>query len=109
VQWRRLPPDVQAAFQQGFRALAAATRRAAASREAPALADFAARGGRIVVADAAQRAELQAATRGLREWYVERYGREWLDRMDAAVAECERLHPVTTPAAAGAAATDQAR
>jgi TRAP-type C4-dicarboxylate transport system substrate-binding protein len=109
VQWRKLPPDVQAAFAQGFRALAAATRAAAASREAPALADFERRGGRIVVADAAQRAELKAATRGLREWYVGRYGRDWLDRMDAAVAECERLHPVSATAAAGPAALDQAR
>jgi TRAP-type C4-dicarboxylate transport system substrate-binding protein len=108
-QWRKLPPDVQVAFVQGFRALAGATRAAAASREAPALRDFAARGGTIVVATPEQRAELKAATRGLRDWYVGRYGRDWLDGLDAAVAECERAHPVRSTAAVTAAAPEQAR
>lgn len=30
----------------------------------------------------------------LREWYAEKYGREWLGRVDAAVAGCEaQLRP----------------
>lgn len=90
-RWQALPPDVQAVFADGFRELAAATRRAAAAREAPALADFTRRGGTIVVATPAQRERLREATHGLRDWYVERYGRMWLDRMDAAVGGCERM------------------
>jgi hypothetical protein len=41
------------------------------------------------VASADQRAELKAATAELRDWYAERYGRKWLDMVDAAVAGCE--------------------
>jgi TRAP-type C4-dicarboxylate transport system substrate-binding protein len=108
AQWRKLPPDVQAAFREGFRALAQATRVAAAQREAPALDDFRQRGGTIVVATPEQREELRQATLGLREWYVDRYGRDWLDRMDAAVADCERARP-TDAAVAEAAAPVQAR
>ena len=37
-----------------------------------------------------QREEFRAATSGLRVWYAERYGQEWLDRLDAAVAACEQ-------------------
>jgi len=42
------------------------------------------------VATPDQRAEFRAATSGLRDWYVRRYGRMWLDRLDAAVAACEQ-------------------
>ena len=30
------------------------------------------------------------STRGLRDWYAARYGADWLERLDAAVAACER-------------------
>lgn len=94
VQWRRLPPDVRAAFREGFRALAAETRAAAKRREAPALEEFSRRGGIVEIATAEQRAELKDATRELRDWYAEKYGREWLDRVDAAVTSCEtQLRP----------------
>ncbi|MBS1201016.1 MAG: extracellular solute-binding protein [Proteobacteria bacterium] len=94
VQWRRLPPDVQAAFREGFRALASETRAAAKRREAPALEEFGRRGGIVVTATAEERAGLKEATRELRDWYVERYGRDWPDRVDAAVAACEaQLRP----------------
>ncbi len=89
AQWRRLPPDVQAAFQEGFRALAAETRAAAKRREAPALEEFRRRGGVAELATPEQRAELRSATAELRDWYEARYGRRWIDLVDAAVSECE--------------------
>ncbi|MCZ8132116.1 MAG: TRAP transporter substrate-binding protein DctP [Steroidobacteraceae bacterium] len=93
ARWRELPPDVQAAAREGFAALARATREAAARREAPALEDFARRGGTIVVATPEQREQLRAKTAGLRQWYVDNYGPRWLERMDAAVAACNRAAP----------------
>lgn len=95
AQWQRLPPDVQAAVSEGFRALAAATRDDAKAREAPALAEFLRRGGTIDTATPAQRAELRARTAGLRDWYVGRFGREWLDRLDVEIARCEAEYPLT--------------
>jgi TRAP-type C4-dicarboxylate transport system substrate-binding protein len=89
-RWQALPDDLKPVVAEGFRVLARTTREAASSREAPALAAFAASGGTVDVATPAQRDAFRAATSGLREWYVERYGREWLDRLDAAVANCEQ-------------------
>lgn len=103
--WHRLPPDVQAAAQQGFRALARATREISRERELPSYAAFEARGGRVVHATEAQRDELRAATRGLRAWYVERYGRDWLARTDDAVARCAAANPPPGPAPRVAVAT----
>jgi TRAP-type transport system periplasmic protein len=89
-QWRALPDDLKPIVAQGFRVLAVATREAAASRQAPAFAAFRASGGTVDEVTAEQRRQFREATRDLREWYVGRYGREWLERLDAAVATCER-------------------
>lgn len=95
--WARLPPDVQAAVQESFVELAAATRRAAKDREAPALAAFVAGGGTVDHMTAAQRAEFRAATAPLRDWYSSRYPGDWLRRVDEAVAHCEaRVAPSAT-------------
>lgn len=89
-RWQRLPSDIQDAAREGFRALALETRAAAKRREAPALEEFRHRGGIAEPATPAQRTALKSATGRLRNWYVQRYGREWLDRLDAAVTDCER-------------------
>ncbi|MBU6377664.1 MAG: TRAP transporter substrate-binding protein DctP [Gammaproteobacteria bacterium] len=88
--WDRLPADVQAAVTVAFRDLAAATRRAAKEREAPALERFIAGGGTVDYATATQRAEFRAATAPLRDWYASKYPGDWLQRVDAAIAECEQ-------------------
>jgi TRAP-type transport system periplasmic protein len=88
--WGRLPPDAQAAVREAFGALAAATRRAAREREQPSIAAFERRGGTIDIANDSQRAQLRAATAGLRDWYAARFDPTWLTRVDAAVTQCER-------------------
>jgi TRAP-type C4-dicarboxylate transport system substrate-binding protein len=88
-QWQALPEELRPVIAEGFRRLAAATRAAAASRQAPAYAAFRAAGGTVDEATPGQREQFRAATRGLRDWYAQRYGKEWLVRLDAAVAECE--------------------
>jgi tripartite ATP-independent transporter DctP family solute receptor len=89
-QWHALPDDLQPVVAEGFRKLAVATRVAAASRQAPAFEAFRSSGGTVDEITPAQREEFRAATSGLRVWYAERYGQEWLDRLDAAVAACEQ-------------------
>lgn len=93
-QWQRLTPEVQEAVREGFRALAAATRADAVQSEKPALEAFQRRGGSTSVATPAQRAELRRRTAGLRDWYVARYGQDWLDMLDAEIARCEAAHPL---------------
>ena len=89
-QWRALPEDLKPVVAEGFRVLALATREAAAARQAPAFEAFLASGGTVDEITAEQREQFRDATRGLRDWYVQRYGREWLERLDAAVAACEQ-------------------
>ena len=89
-QWRTLPEDLRPIVTEGFRRLAAATRVAAASRQGPAFETFRNSGGTVDEITAAQREQFRAATSGLRLWYVNRYGSEWLERMDAAVTACEQ-------------------
>ena len=89
-QWQALPEDLKPVVAEGFRVLAIATREAAASRQAPAFEAFRASGGTVDEITPAQREQFRAATRGLRDWYANRYGRDWLERLDAAVAACEQ-------------------
>jgi TRAP-type C4-dicarboxylate transport system substrate-binding protein len=89
-QWHALPDDLQPIVEEGFRKLAVATRASAASRQAPALEAFRSAGGTVDEITPAQREQFRTATGGLRVWYAERYGPEWLERMDAAVATCEQ-------------------
>ena len=89
-QWHALPDDLQPVVADGFHKLAVATREAAASRQAPALEAFRRAGGTVDEITPAQREQFRAATSGLRDWYARRYGREWLERMDTAVAACEQ-------------------
>jgi len=89
-QWQVLPDDLKPIVTEGFRRLAAATRVATASRQAPAYEAFRTSGGTVDEITPAQRDQFRSATSGLRVWYAERYGREWLERLDAAVAACEK-------------------
>jgi TRAP-type C4-dicarboxylate transport system substrate-binding protein len=86
--WRVLPDELRPAVEAGFDDLKRATRAAAKSREAPALAEFRRSGGVVEEPAAGLRMELGRATRELRDWYSGRYGDEWLLRLDAAVVDC---------------------
>ena len=88
-QWQALPAELKPVVAEGFRVLALATREAAAARQAPAFHTFRASGGTVDEITAEQREQFRDATRGLRDWYASRYGAEWLERLDAAVAACE--------------------
>jgi len=89
-QWQALPPDLKPVVAEGFRVLAIATREAAAARQGPAFEAFRASGGVVDEVTPEQREAFREATRGLRDWYAKRYGAEWLERLDAAVAACEK-------------------
>jgi TRAP-type C4-dicarboxylate transport system substrate-binding protein len=88
-QWQVLPEELKPIVAEGFRVLALATREAANARQEPAFEAFRASGGTVDEITAEQREQFRAATRGLRDWYASRYGAEWLERLDAAVAACE--------------------
>jgi TRAP-type C4-dicarboxylate transport system substrate-binding protein len=89
-QWRVLPDDLRPIVAEGFRRLAVATRASAMERQAPAFEAFRRAGGTVDEITPAQREQFRAATSGLRDWYARRYGGEWLERLDTAVAACEQ-------------------
>lgn len=87
-RWDALPNDLKPIVAEGMAELARATRQAAADREQPALAAIVAAGGEVHTPTPEERAQFVAATTGVREWYAGKYGRDWLDRLDGAVARC---------------------
>jgi TRAP-type C4-dicarboxylate transport system substrate-binding protein len=89
-QWRALPVDLRPIVAEGFRKLAVATRASAMERQAPAFEAFRRAGGTVDEITPLQREQFRAATSGLRDWYARRYGGEWLERLDTAVAACEQ-------------------
>jgi TRAP-type transport system periplasmic protein len=89
-QWQALPADLKPIVAEGFRVLAIATREAAATRQEPAFEAFRAVGGVVDEVTPEQRESFRDATRGLRDWYAARYGADWLEKLDQAVAACEK-------------------
>lgn len=88
-RWRAMPPDIQALLEKGFADLQATTRALPKAREAAAFEAFAAAGGRTHHPTAEEKAAFVAAAAPMRAWYVDAYGADWLDRLDAAIADCE--------------------
>ena len=69
-------------------------------RQIEAYEEFRAAGGTIYVPNPEEKAAFQEASSGMRKWYTDKFGPEWLDKLDAAVASC-----VTSTDAAFAAAS----
>jgi tripartite ATP-independent transporter DctP family solute receptor len=89
-QWRRLPEDLQAVVRDGFRELEATMRSSPARREPRAREQFERAGGKIHEPTPTERARFREATAGVRAWFNERYGAEWTQALDRAVAACRR-------------------
>ncbi|MGF1544175.1 MAG: TRAP transporter substrate-binding protein DctP [Parvularculaceae bacterium] len=90
ASWRDLPPDVRRVVYDGFQHLKTVTRALPLRRQIEAYKAFEAAGGEIYAPDPEEKRAFQEAASGMRAWYADNYGREWLDKLDAAVAECER-------------------
>ncbi len=89
-RWNELPDDLRAVIDRGFVALQLTTREIPKRRQAEAYAAFEASGGKLLRPDDGQKSAFVSAAGGMRDWYVKAYGRDWLDRLDSAVADCER-------------------
>lgn len=86
--WQAVPDDLRPIIEEGFRELQHITRTVPKERQAEAFERFRARGGRIHVPSSIERDAFVEAAAPMRNWYVEKYGDEWLMRLDAAVAGC---------------------
>ncbi len=89
VTWKELPPDIQRIIYDGFRELKTVTRGVIKRREIDAYKEFKESGGTLYVPTPEEKAIFRQAASGMRDWYVEQYGDEWLKKLDAAISGCE--------------------
>lgn len=86
--WGKLPEDVKRIVFDGMNHLKTVTRAFPMRRQIEAYDAFKKGGGTIYVPTAAEKAAFQKASGGMRKWYSDKYGNEWLDKLDSAVADC---------------------
>jgi tripartite ATP-independent transporter DctP family solute receptor len=89
VTWQELPPDIQRIIYDGFQELKTVTRGVIKRREIDAYREFEESGGALYVPTLEEKALFRKAASGMRDWYVEQYGSEWLAKLDTAIADCE--------------------
>jgi tripartite ATP-independent transporter DctP family solute receptor len=89
VSWQELPPDIRRIVYDGFQELKTVTRGVIKRREIEAYREFVASGGTLYVPTPEEKALFREAASGMRNWYVEQYGGEWLAKLDSAIAACE--------------------
>ena len=84
-----MPPDIQRIVFDGFQELKTVTRGVIKRREIDAYREFEESGGSLYVPTTEEKARFREAAGGMRDWYVQQYGEEWLTKLDAAIASCE--------------------
>ena len=89
VTWQELPTDIQRIIYDGFGQLKTVTRGIIKRREIDAYREFTESGGALYVPTPAEKQTFRDAASGMRDWYIEQYGREWLGKLDTAIADCE--------------------
>lgn len=89
VTWQKLPADIQRIIYDGFQELKTVTRGIIKRREIEAYKEFTESGGSLYVPSTAEKAMFRDAAAGMRDWFVDQYGSEWLEKLDRAIADCE--------------------
>lgn len=88
-QWEVLTPKMRSIISEAFSNLQHETRRITRAGEAAALAEFETAGGTIYRPSSDDRQSFIDATSGMRDWFAERYGNDWLESLDDAVEACQ--------------------
>lgn len=88
--WQRLDPELRQIVFEAFQKLKTVTRALPLRRQIEANEAFEAGGGTIYTPTEEEKARFVEAANGMRTWFAETYGREWLDRLDTAVNACAR-------------------
>ena len=88
VAWKTLPDDMKRIAFDGMNHLKTVTRAFPMRRQIEAYEAFRKQGGTIYVPSAEEKAAFQKATSGMRKWYTDKFGEEWLTKLDAAASAC---------------------
>jgi len=100
LHWQRLDEADRRLIAEAFDELERVTRAMPKRQQEASFATFAKAGGEIRQLTPEDKAAFRAAAAGMRDWFVREYSREWLDRLDTAVAACRALDPAIAPASA---------
>jgi len=86
--WGKLDDATKRVVFDGMNHLKTVTRAFPMRRAIEAYEDFKGQGGTIYVPTAEEKSAFQEASSGMRDWYSDKFGTEWLDKVDAAVEAC---------------------
>lgn len=87
--WQKLPDELKRIVFDGFHHLKIVTRALPIRRQIESYEEFKKAGGTIYVPTPEQKALFRQATSGMRDWYIDQYGTDWLEKLDNAVAACK--------------------
>ena len=86
---KSLPDDLRALVIDGVVQMAEIQTNFNKQQDGIAQAQFIAAGGSVYVPSAADKATFEAGKAHMIKWYSEQYGTEWLDKLNAAIAEAK--------------------
>ena len=89
-RWQALSKDYQRIVAEGFERLKLVTRALPIRRQIDAYRSFSEAGGQVYVPTPTEKAAFQEASKGMRAWFIEKYGSSWIDKLDATVQKCEQ-------------------
>ncbi|MCB9944445.1 MAG: TRAP transporter substrate-binding protein DctP [Geminicoccaceae bacterium] len=89
--WEGLTHEEKRIVYDAFQALKDVTRAAPMRNAIAAYQAFRDAGGEIYVPTAEEKKQFQDATTGMRDWFAEQYGDEWLNRLSSAISDCELM------------------
>lgn len=88
--FKKLPTDLKKIVVDGFENLRGVTTAFPKRRQIEAYNAFKKAGGKIYVPTPAEKAQFVKAAEPLRQWYVKKYGKEWLDKLENAIKEARQ-------------------
>ncbi len=90
VKWQELDMQHRRIVYDAFQHLKTVTRALPMRRQIEAYEVFKEAGGTVYSLTDEEKLAFREATEGMRDWFREVYGTEWLERLDAAVDACRR-------------------
>ena len=88
ARWQQFPRAHQRILFDGLQHLKTTARAFPIRKQVPAYEDFKKAGGTIYVSTTSEKAAFKAAAVPVYDWYLNKFGDEWLFNLENAVAQC---------------------
>jgi tripartite ATP-independent transporter DctP family solute receptor len=86
--WKTLPEDIQQIVLEGFAKQKAAASLFVATQESHSYRIFEQAGGTIYYPSVAEKQAFKDASVNMRQWFISKFGKDWLDLLESSVAQC---------------------